>query len=100
MRHGTYYQKEQSCVKLLVSCKSFNAWLLTLCPNEVDKDDTENVILKALKARSSVGERFLDAEEVRGSIPLAPTILIKDLPVSHLILSFDITRKYVIHIIM
>lgn len=29
-----------------------------------------------LQARSSVGERFLDAEEVRGSIPLAPTISI------------------------
>ncbi len=29
-----------------------------------------------LQARSSVGERFLDTEEVRGSIPLAPTILL------------------------
>ena len=27
-----------------------------------------------LKARSSGGERFLDTEEVRGSIPLVPTI--------------------------
>ncbi len=32
---------------------------------------------KHLKARSSVGERFLDTEEVRGSIPLAPTMNIK-----------------------
>jgi hypothetical protein len=29
---------------------------------------------KHLKARSSVGERFLDAEEAKGSIPFAPTI--------------------------
>ncbi len=33
------------------------------------------------KARSSVGERFLDTEEVRGSIPLVPTIEINMLPV-------------------
>ena len=29
---------------------------------------------KHLKARSSVGERFLDTEEAKGSIPFAPTI--------------------------
>ena len=29
---------------------------------------------KLLQARSSVGERFLDAEEAKGSIPFAPTI--------------------------
>ena len=34
-----------------------------------------------LKARSSVGERFLDTEEVRGSIPLAPTNKINKLEV-------------------
>ena len=27
-----------------------------------------------MKARSSVGERFLDTEEVAGSIPVVPTI--------------------------
>lgn len=36
--------------------------------------DSKMLFYKHLKARSSVGERFLDAEEVRGSIPLAPTI--------------------------
>ena len=30
-----------------------------------------------VQARSSVGERFPDTEEVGGSIPPAPTILIK-----------------------
>ena len=30
-------------------------------------------ILPALQARSSVGERFLDTEEVTGSIPVSPT---------------------------
>ena len=30
-----------------------------------------------LQARSSVGERFLDAEEAKGSIPFAPTIFIR-----------------------
>ena len=29
---------------------------------------------KHLKARSSVGERFLDAEEAKGPIPFAPTM--------------------------
>ena len=37
---------------------------------------------KLLQARSSVGERFLDTEEVRGSIPLAPTIYIKQVNLS------------------
>ena len=41
------------------------------------KGITLMLFYKHLKARSSVGERFLDAEEVRGSIPLAPTINIK-----------------------
>jgi hypothetical protein len=36
-----------------------------------------------LQARSSVGERFLDTEEVRGSIPLAPTIEINNLPADY-----------------
>ncbi len=30
--------------------------------------------MKVVQARSSVGERFLDAEEAVGSIPSAPTI--------------------------
>ncbi len=34
-----------------------------------------------LQARSSVGERFLDAEEAKGSIPFAPTIYFNNLPV-------------------
>ena len=32
-----------------------------------------NAIILHLQARSSVGERFLDTEEVGGSIPPAPT---------------------------
>ncbi len=32
-----------------------------------------NAIILLLQARSSVGERFLDTEEVGGSIPPAPT---------------------------
>ena len=34
----------------------------------------ENTYTNLPKARSSVGERFLDAEEAKGSIPFAPTI--------------------------
>ena len=41
---------------------------------------------KLLQARSSVGERFLDTEEAKGSIPFAPTIYIKHLPFPHILI--------------
>jgi hypothetical protein len=44
------------------------------CRWRLTKTTRKMLFYKHLKARSSVGERFLDAEEAKGSIPFAPTI--------------------------
>ena len=49
--------------------KGIQLWMVRLT-----KGFMKMVFYKHLKARSSVGERFLDAEEAKGSIPFAPTI--------------------------
>ena len=46
---------------------------IVMC-HKVDNRVRENVFYMDPKARSSGGERFLDTEEVGGSIPPGPTI--------------------------
>ena len=50
----------------------------TVTCHEVDNGGWENVFYMHPKARSSGGERFLDTEEVGGSIPPGPTIFFNE----------------------
>ena len=60
-------------IKLL---QRLGAWLGDLFQMPPLKDSGKELAFQVLKARSSVGERFLDTEEVGSSILPVPTIIL------------------------